>query len=237
MSQLSLTLETKPFRAKRSRLTGSKSPGLFEPCVSTSLETPVTPTIFGIHASTEEVPQLQEDTRTNPTVMVNTSIPEPTPSRTDSEGFNPPKSIAAKCAPSSAPEIFYGPDGLPLPPGIIAIEDILEDIPTSTPLHFGTGIHLYPSNSEDSQPSSQVPVESIGSLLDRLNMSEQPSTSRTVSSDTIVVELPAATPIMFVGVPSIATSSIARWNPPRGCFDNMVCSHLFVWNNIWNFLC
>ena len=139
--------------------------------------------------------------------MVNASIPEPAPSKTNSEGVNPPTSIAAKCAPSSAPEIFYGPDDLSLPPGLIAIEEIVEDIPTSTPLHFGTRIHLYPSNSQHSQPSSQVPVESLGSLLDRLNMSEQPSKSRIVSSDIAVAEPPATTPKMFTGIPSIPTSS------------------------------
>jgi len=97
--------------------------------------------------------------------------------------------------------------GLPLPPGLIAIEEIVEDIPSNTPLHFGTRIHLYPSNSEDSQPSSQIPVESLGSLLDRLNMSEQPLTSRTVLSNTTVAEPPTTTPIMFTSIPSVPTSS------------------------------
>ena len=34
-------------------------------------------------------------------------------------------------------------------------------------------------------------------------MSEQPSTSRTVSSDTAAAEPPAATPTMFAGIPSV----------------------------------
>ena len=157
-SQPSLTPETKPFRAKRTHLTGSKSHGLFETCVSTSSETPFTPIISGTYTFTEEVPQLQEDIRTDPSVTVNTSIAEPTPSRVDSEGVTPPTSVTVESIPSSAPEIFYGPDGLPLPPGLIAIEEIVEDLPSSTPLHFGTGIHLYPSTTEDSHPSSQVPV-------------------------------------------------------------------------------
>ncbi|CAA3004319.1 Hypothetical predicted protein [Olea europaea subsp. europaea] len=38
-------------------------------------------------------------------------------------------------------------------------------------------------------------------------MSEQPSTSRTVSSDTATAELPAVTPTMFSGIPSVPTSS------------------------------
>jgi len=139
--------------------------------------------------------------------MVNTTIPEPTPSRIDSEGVNPPTSIAVECVSSSAQEIFYGPDGLPLPHGLIAIEEIVEDLPSSTPFHFGTGIHLYPSNSEVSHPSLQVPVESLGSLLDRLNMFEQPSTSRTMSSDTAAAEPPATTPTMLAGIPFVPTSS------------------------------
>lgn len=37
-------------------------------------------------------------------------------------------------------------------------------------------------------------------------MSAQPSTSRTVSSDTATAELPAATLAMFAGIPSVPTS-------------------------------
>ena len=84
-SQPYLTLETKPFRAKRSHLTGSNSPDLFETCVSTSSETTVTLIISGTSAFTEEVPRLQEDIRTDPNVMVDASIPGTTPSRADPE--------------------------------------------------------------------------------------------------------------------------------------------------------
>ena len=49
----------------------------------------------------------------------------------------------------------------------------------------------------------EVPVESLRNLLDRLDMSEQPSTSRTVSSDTATAEPPATTPTMFAGIPSV----------------------------------
>ena len=59
---------------------------------------------------------------------------------------------------------------------------------------------------EVSLPSSQVLVESLGNLLDRLYMSEQPSTSRTMSSDTAAAEPPAATPMMFTGMPSVSAS-------------------------------
>jgi len=83
----------------------------------------------------------------------------------------------------------------------------VEDLPSSTPLHFGTGITLYLSTSEASLPSSQVPVESLGNLLDRLDMSEQPLTSRTVSSNTTAIEPPATTLTMFASVPSVPTSS------------------------------
>jgi len=59
---------------------------------------------------------------------------------------------------------------------------------------------------EVSLPSSQVLVESLGNLLDRLDMSEQPSTSRIVPSDTAVAEPPATNPMMFTGIPSIPES-------------------------------
>ena len=54
--------------------------------------------------------------------MVNASILELAPSIAYSEGVTPPKTVATESIPSSAPEIFYGPGGLPLPPGLIAIE-------------------------------------------------------------------------------------------------------------------
>ena len=97
-SQPYLTLEMKPSWTKRSCLTVSNSPDLFETCVSTSSETKVTPIISGTFAFIEEVPQSQEDIRT-----VNTSIPALTPSRDDSEGVTPPTSVAAEYLPSSAP--------------------------------------------------------------------------------------------------------------------------------------
>ena len=75
-SHPSLTPETKSFWVKRTCLTGSKSHGSFETCVSTSYETLVTPTISGTSASIEEVPQLQEDIRIDPSVTVDTSIPK-----------------------------------------------------------------------------------------------------------------------------------------------------------------
>ena len=59
---------------------------------------------------------------------------------------------------------------------------------------------------EVSLPSSQVLVESIGNILNRLDISEQPLTSRTVPSDTAVAKPPATTPTMFVGIPSVPTS-------------------------------
>ena len=156
--------------------------------------------------------------------MVDTSIPEATPPRTDletevhlpehievglqnSEGVTPPVSVTTEATLSSAPEIFNGPNGLPLPPGLIAIEEIVEDLPPNTPMHFGTGIHLHPSITEVStcnHPSSQVPVESLGNILDRLN--KQPSKSRTVSTDTATTELPTVIPTMIAGIPSFSDS-------------------------------
>ena len=126
--------ESKPIRTKRTRLTGSKSPIKVRTSVPTTSETPVTPNISGIPASTEEVQQPQKDSDTNPSLRVNTCVTEPVPSTTGSESLALQTSVAADSIPSSAPEIFYGPDGLPLPPGLIAIEEIVEDPPTSTPL-------------------------------------------------------------------------------------------------------
>ena len=83
VSQSSLPLEVKPIWAKRSYLTESNSSGLFETFVSTSSETLVTLIISGTSAFREEVPWLQEDIRTDTSVMVDTSIPETTPSRVD----------------------------------------------------------------------------------------------------------------------------------------------------------
>ena len=167
----------------------------------------VTPNIYGIPASTEEVQQPQRDSDIDPTLRVNTCVTERVPSTTSSESLDLQTSVVVDSIPSSAPKIFYGPDGLPLPPGLIAIEEIVEDPQTSTPTHFGVGITLYPSSSEVSLPPEEAPVESLGNLLDRLQMSEQPSTSRTVSSDTAMAELPAITPTMFAGIPSVPTSS------------------------------
>ena len=131
----------------------------------------------------------------------------------------------ADSVPTSAPEIFYELDGLPLPPGLIAIEEIVEDPQTSTPTHFGVGITLYPSSSEVSLPPAEAPVESLGNLLDRLQMSEQPSTSRTVSSDTAMAELPAITPTMFAGIPAVPTSS----QPLEGAHSGDI-------STVWSFL-
>ena len=80
-----MTLETKLFQTKRTRLIVSKSPGLLGTCVPTSSGTLVTPTIYGIPAFTKEVLWPQEDIRTDPIVMVDTSIVETTPSRASPE--------------------------------------------------------------------------------------------------------------------------------------------------------
>ena len=140
-------------------------------------------------------------------MRVNTCVTKPVSSITDSDSVVPRTSVVVDIIPSSALEIFYGPDGLPLPPGLIVIEEIVEDLPSSTPSQFGVGITLYPSSSEVSLPQLEVPVESLGNLLDRLKMFEQPSIYRTVSSDTVTEELPAITPTMFAGIPSVPTSS------------------------------
>lgn len=86
---------------------------------------------------------------------------------------------------------------------------MVEDPPSSTLLHFGTGIHLYPyapKFGSFNHPSSQVLVESLGNILDRLKMYKKASTSRVVSSNTAMAELPATIPTMFVGMPYVLAS-------------------------------
>ena len=154
-------------------------------------------------------------------MRVDTCVTEPVISLTGPESVIPQTSVTVDFIPSSAPEIFYGPDGLPLPPGLIAIKEIVEDLPSSAPLQFGAGITLYQSTSEVSLPQPEVHVESLGNLLDRLKMSEQPSTSRTVSSDTATAELPAVTPTMFDGIPSVPTSSQSLEESPQGALSTV----------------
>jgi len=106
-------------------LTGSKSPGKVRTSVPTTSEIPVAPNISDIPAFTEEVLQLPKDSNTDPSLQVHTCVTEPVSSVTGSESVVPQTSVVADPIPSSAPEIFYGPDGLPLPPGLIAIEEIV----------------------------------------------------------------------------------------------------------------
>ena len=206
-SQPSLSPKSKTVRTKRTRLTGSKSPIKVRTTVPTTSEIPVTPNISGNPASTEEVQQPQRESDIDSSLRANTCVTEPVPSVTSSKSLVPQTFVAVYSTPSSALEIFYRPDGLPLPAGLIAIEEIVEDPQASTPTQFGVGVTLFPSTSEVSLPPVEVPVESLGILLDRLKMSEQPSTSRTVSTDTATAKLPAVTPTMFASVPSVPTSS------------------------------
>jgi hypothetical protein len=206
-SQPSLSPESKTIRTKRARRTSSKSPLKVRTSVPTTSEILVTPNISGNPASIEEVQPPQRDSNTDPSLGANTCMTEPVPSVTGPESFVPQTSVAVDTTPSSAPEIFYGPDGLPLPPGLIAIEEIIEEPQVSTPIQFGVGVTLFPATTEVCPSPVEVPVESLGDQLDRLKMSEQPSTSRTVSNDTATAELPAANPTMFAGIPSVPTSS------------------------------
>ena len=126
-SQPSLSPESKTVRTKRTRLTGSKSPLKFRTSVLTTSEVPITPNISRNPASTEEVQQPQKDSDTDPSLRVNTCVTEPITSTTGSESLALHTSVAVDSTPSSALEIFYGPDGLPLPLGLIEIEEIVED--------------------------------------------------------------------------------------------------------------
>jgi len=124
-----LSPESKLVRTRQTRLTGSKSPVKVRTSVPTTSETAVTPNISGIPTSTEEFQQPQKDSSTDPSLRVNTCVTEPVPFTTGSESLTLQTSVAADSIPSLALEIFYGPDGLPLPPSLIAIEEIVEDPP------------------------------------------------------------------------------------------------------------
>ena len=75
---------------------------------------------------------------------------------------------------------------------------------------------------EVSPPQVEVPVESLRNLLDRLDMSEQLSTSRTISSDTAAAEPPAATPTMFAGIPSVPANCQQQAGVPSGTMTWLV---------------
>ena len=66
-------------------------------------------------------------------------------------------------------------------------------------------------------------------------MSKQQSTSRTVSSDTATVELPAVTPTMFAGIPSVPTSSQSLERAHPGAILTVwsvpVCSSRIIFGN------
>ena len=114
MSQPSLSPKSKLLWTKRTRLTGSKSPGKVRTSVPMTSEIPVTPNISGNPASTEEVQQPQRDSDTDPSLRVNTCVTKPVPSTTGSESLALQTSVAVDSTPSSALEIFYRPDSLPL---------------------------------------------------------------------------------------------------------------------------
>ena len=94
-SQPSLSPESKLLRTKRTRLTGSKSHGKVRTSVPTTSETPVTPSISGIPAFTEEVQQPPKESSIDPSLRVNTCITEPVPCTTSSESVVPQTFVAA----------------------------------------------------------------------------------------------------------------------------------------------
>ena len=147
-SQPSLSPEPRVVRTKRTRWTGSKSPIKVRTTVPTTSEILVTPDISGIPASIEEVQRQQKDNCIDPSLKTSTCLTEPVPSETGPQSLVTQTTVAVETNPSSAPEIFYGPDGLPLPPGLIAIEEMVEDQQANTPIHFGVGTPLFPSASE-----------------------------------------------------------------------------------------
>ena len=76
-------------------------------------------------------------------------------------------------------EIYLGPDSEVLPPGLISIEEELQEEKTpSNPTYFGSGLHLYQyfphlTDCASTDPfDSQIPVDSLEYLLGYLTMTE-----------------------------------------------------------------
>ena len=55
-------------------------------------------------------------------------------------------------------EIYFGPDGEILPPGLIAIEEIQKDETPLTPTHFGEDIYLYEYFPQSSPYACVYPI-------------------------------------------------------------------------------
>ena len=66
---------------------------------------------------------------------------------------------------SQTPEIYFGPDGQILPPGLISIEEIPQDETPLTPTHFGEDLYLYESFPQ-SFPSAFIDPSPIQTLVD-----------------------------------------------------------------------
>ena len=79
--------------------------------------------------------------------------------------------------------------------------------------------------------SSRVPVESLGQLLDKLTMSEQPSTSRNVSFDATSEESSAATPSMFSGTPE---SQLYGASFVLVCYQSLARTHSGIASTSWS---
>ena len=102
-------------------------------------------------------------------------------------------------------EIYFGPDGEILPPGLILIEEIPQDETPLTPTHFGEDLYLYESFPQS--PSSdfvdpvhiQIPVNSKGFTFGQVTM---PDTTSSVGQSIPIALAPTlATPSMITTSP------------------------------------
>lgn len=107
---------------------------------------------------------------------------------------------------SLPPEIYLGPDSEVLPPGLILIEEELQEETTpSTPTHFGSGLHLYHyfprlTHSAPIDPfHSQIPIDSLQYFLGYLTMEE--TTSQNIPYVTAVKTSIVASSLMFSTTP------------------------------------
>ena len=103
------------------------------------------------------------------------------------------------------PEIYFGPDGEILPPGLIVIEEIPQVDTPLTPTHFGEDLYLYeyfpqslPSSFVDLVPI-QTLINSIGYTFRQITMLEPTS---SVGPYVPITSAPAlTTPLMFTTSP------------------------------------
>ena len=114
-------------------------------------------------------------------------------------------SIESPISHSQPPEIYFGPDGEILPPGLISIKEIPQYETPLTTTHFGEHIYLYESFPQ-SPPSSFVDPVPIQNLVDSKGYTfgqvTMPEPTSSVGTSIPITSVPAlATPSLFTTSP------------------------------------